>query len=89
MVSKDKTVTIKFSVDEKKRIIPLIQQYFEEERGEEIGNLAAEFLLEFFAAEVGPFIYNRAIHDALNTLKDNAAELEYRFYELEKPIPGK
>ena len=82
-------MTITFSVDEKKRLIPLIQRYFEEERDEEIGNLAAEFLLDFFVAEVGPFIYNRAIHDALNALKDNAAELEYRFYELEKAIPKK
>ena len=82
-------MTIKFSVDEKKRIIPLIQRYFEEERGEKPGNLAAEFLLDFFVAEIGPFIYNRAIRDALNALKDNAAELEYRFYELEKPIPKK
>ena len=80
-------MTIKFSKDEKKILIPLIQQYFEEERGEDIGNLAAEFFLDFVAAEIGPFIYNHAISDARKSLNEYMSELEYRLYELEKSTP--
>lgn len=78
---------INLSEAEKQRIIPLIQHYFEEERGEQIGMLAAEFLLDFFMAEIGPFIYNKAITDARTILKDKIAEFEYRLYELERPLP--
>ncbi len=77
---------IKFSTEEKRSIIPLIQQYFEKERGEEIGNLAAEFLLDFFVSKIGPVIYNHAINDARNYLKERMDELEYGLYELEKPL---
>lgn len=77
---------MKLSTVEKQRIIPLIQNYFEEERDEEIGNLAAEFLLDFFVEEVGALIYNRAIADVRKYLKAELEDLEYGLYELEKPI---
>ena len=80
-------MTIKFSRDEKKILLLLIQRYFAEERGEEIGDLAAEFFLDFVTAEIGPFIYNQAINDARKSLNETMSDLEYRLYELEKPTP--
>ncbi len=78
---------IDFSPEEKRSIIAAIQRYFSEERGENIGNLAAEFLLDFFVAEVGPIIHNQAIDSARKALKTQWDELEYRLFELEKEIP--
>ena len=49
---------------EKKEAVHEIQAYFLKEKDEEIGNLAAEFLLDFFLEKVGPLIYNQAIEDA-------------------------
>ena len=49
---------------EKKKAVHEIQAYFLKEKDEEIGNLAAEFLLDFFLEKVGPLIYNQAIEDA-------------------------
>ena len=40
---------IKWKVEDKKWVIGQIQRYFFEERDEEIGELAAENLLEFFS----------------------------------------
>lgn len=80
---------VKFSVEEKMKLIPRIQQYFARERDEEMGILAAEIFLDFVAAEIGPFIYNQALANARRVLTDNAAELEFKLYELEQPLPKK
>ena len=77
---------IKLTQEEKKKVIPLIQRYYEEEKGEKIGNLAAEFLLDFFVKEIGPIIYNHAISDARKYLTEKMSDIEYWFYELEKPV---
>ena len=41
-----------------------IQGYFREERGEELGDLAAGMLLDLFVAELGPLLYNQGVRDA-------------------------
>jgi uncharacterized protein (DUF2164 family) len=41
-----------------------IQEYFREERGEEVGDLAAGILLDFVEKELGPAFYNRGVRDA-------------------------
>lgn len=82
-------MTIKLSAAEKQKIIPLVQDYFAKERDGEIGNLAAEFLLDFFIEEIGAIIYNHAIDDVRKYLKLRMEDLEYGLYELEKPISKK
>lgn len=78
---------IEFSPQEKREILVAIQHYFAKERSEDIGNLAAEFLLDFFVAEVGPIIHNRAIDSARRAAKLQWDEMEYRLFELEQQIP--
>ena len=80
-------MSIKFSADEKRKLIPLVQRYFAREKDEEMGILAAEIFLDFVACEIGPFIYNRAIAEARRVFSDNTAELEFKLYELEIPLP--
>jgi uncharacterized protein (DUF2164 family) len=55
-----------FTVDEdaKRRMIGEIQAYFLDERGEELGDLAALLMLEFFADKLAPQFYNYGIQDA-------------------------
>jgi uncharacterized protein (DUF2164 family) len=50
--------------DEKTALIKEIQGYFAEEKGEEIGIIAAENLLDFFLDNLGKKIYNKALDDA-------------------------
>ena len=80
-------MAIKFPQETRRDIVPLIQQYFAEERDECIGNLEAEFLLDFFIAQIGPHIYNQALQDAQAYLRGRLADIEDGLYELEQYPP--
>jgi uncharacterized protein (DUF2164 family) len=64
-----------------------IRHYFMEERGEEIGELAADNFLDFMLKELGPFVYNQAVQDARSVLIQKAASMEEDLFALERPIP--
>lgn len=55
---------IKFSKEQKEDMASLIREYFEKEKGEEIGHLASMLLLDFFTKELGPIFYNQGIEDS-------------------------
>ena len=44
---------ITFSQDQKDRMVSKIKAYFDSELNQEIGGFEAEFLMDFFAAEIG------------------------------------
>ncbi len=50
--------------DRKKDMIDKIKKHFMEERDEDLGDLAAQMILEFFVEKLGPDIYNQGLDDA-------------------------
>jgi len=76
---------IEFSNDEKSILIKKIKTYFEQELDQEIAQFDAEFLLDFFGKEVGPYFYNRALKDAQTVLESRIEAVLDGFYEIEKP----
>jgi len=76
---------IKFTEDEKTIIVRKIQLYFTEELKQEIGRFDAEFLLDFFSDEVGPYFYNRGLYDAQTILCSKVDDLSEAIYQLERP----
>ncbi len=76
---------IEFTRDEKSIIARKIQLYFQEELEQEIGQFDAEFLLDFFAEEIGSFFYNRGVYDAQAVLEDRLQNITEALYEIEKP----
>lgn len=76
---------IKFNKDEKELLTRKIQLYFREELNQEIGGFDAEFLLDFFAEEIGVFFYNRGLHDAQALLESRLDSIVEAIYEIEKP----
>jgi uncharacterized protein (DUF2164 family) len=76
---------IKFSQDEKDRLVSKIKTYFTDELDQDIGGFEAEFLIDFFAKEVGPYFYNRGLADAHQLFLEKVDELSYLVQELEKP----
>jgi len=76
---------IKFSRDEKERIVKKVETYFSNELDQEIGNFEAEFLIDFFADEIGAYFYNRGLNDAQTLFTEKVEELGYTIQELEKP----
>ena len=76
---------IKFSKDETEILTRKIQLYFNEELDQDIGQFPAQFLLEFFSEEVGPYFYNRGLTDAQAVLEARMESITEALYELEKP----
>ena len=76
---------VEFSGDEKKVIVGRIQTYFREELKQELGGFDAEFLLDFFAEEMGAYFYNRALYDAQAILERRLEDFGEAVFELEKP----
>ncbi len=75
---------IEFSKEEKEVIVKKIQLYFREELETEIGQFDAQFLLDFFAEEVGAYFYNRGLYDAQAILERRVEDISEAIYELEK-----
>ncbi len=82
-------ISIKLPKEEKKQLIQNVQAYFEEERSETIGDLAAEQYIDFMMQELGPYIYNNAITDARSLVNEKYNQLEDELYTLEKPISNR
>tara|TARA_R110002167_G_scaffold29239_3_gene97736 strand:- start:39019 stop:39273 length:255 start_codon:yes stop_codon:yes gene_type:complete len=75
---------IKFSDEEKLAIGQRVQRYVDEELDLEIGQFDAEFLLDFFAKEIGGYFYNRGLYDAQAVLEKNIEEIGESILQLEK-----
>ncbi|WP_415883900.1 DUF2164 domain-containing protein [Neptuniibacter sp. QD34_54] len=78
---------IKLSQDQKNRMVSKIKRYFTEELDQDIGGFEAEFLIEFFAKEIGPHFYNQALADANRVFVEKVEDASYLVQELEKPTP--
>lgn len=76
---------IEFSKEEKALLVKKIQLYFNDELDQSIGQFDAEFLLDFFAEEMGVYFYNRGLYDAQTILESKMENISEAIYELEKP----
>lgn len=74
---------IKLEPGVKQRAVQSLRQYFEEHLEQELGNLDAEFLLDFVVGQVGPPIYNAAVADVQVYLRDRLADLDADLFEPE------
>lgn len=77
---------IKLSRDDIERIVHKVKMHFNDELDYDIGGFDAEFLIEFFAKEIGPFFYNQGLSDAQTLMLEKTEELGYLIQEMEKPI---
>ena len=83
----DKTVVVlKISREHKALLVHKMQSYFETERSEEIGELAAGNLLDFMIKQLGPIIYNQAISDARTVVMQQMERIEDEIHVLEQPL---
>ncbi len=76
---------MKFSKEESDIVVSKVKKYFIEEFDYDIGGFEAEFSIEFFAKEIGPYFYNRGLSDAYSLFSEKAEEVGYLVQELEKP----
>jgi len=74
-------MAIELPKEARQEAIKSIERWFQEERGERIGNIAAGALLGFLLEEIGPSIYNRAVADVQERLGARIAELDIEIHE--------
>ncbi len=74
-------MSIELSKESRQQIIASIERYFQEDREEKIGNVAAGALLGFFLEELGPLVYNKAVADVQERLQLRVAELDFEIHE--------
>ncbi len=74
MSSRDRS-PITLPDDARSQAITSIQRYFEAELEQDIGDLKAALVLDFFLQEIGPTVYNAAIADAKTFFEERTADL--------------
>jgi uncharacterized protein (DUF2164 family) len=71
-----KPQVITLSEDRRKQAITSIRRFFSSELDDEIGELKAGLVLDYFLAEQAPAVYNQAISDAQSYFQERVADLE-------------
>ncbi|MGE5542991.1 MAG: DUF2164 domain-containing protein [Bacillota bacterium] len=66
-----------FRLTKEKRedMISRIKDYFLKERDEELGDLAASLLLDFFMEKLAPEFYNQGVYDSHRYMSERAQDL--------------
>lgn len=75
---------IEFTQEETAILVKKIKLYFADELEQNIAQFDAEFLLDFFGREIGPYFYNRGVYDAQALLQSKVELITESFYEIEK-----
>jgi len=74
-------MTIELSKESRKVAVSSIQKYLNMNFEEEIGNVAADGLLQIFLEEIGPSIYNQAVADVRDRLQARVQEIDLEVFE--------
>ena len=74
-------MTIELPLATRQTAVASIQRYFKQNMDEPIGNITAGALLEFFLAEIGPLVYNKAVADVQQRLQARIQEIDLEVYE--------
>ncbi|PTX63239.1 uncharacterized protein (DUF2164 family) [Melghirimyces profundicolus] len=75
---------LKLPREQKEVLIDEIKSFCLDERGEEIGNIAAETLLHFFIDQLGPVLYNQGIRDAVKLVGQRCTAMEEDLQSLQR-----
>ena len=77
---------IKLSREQRRGAIAAIQRYYEEERGESVGELAAMLFLDFLVEEIGEIFYNKGVDDAQVLLRRQWSALDDELEVIKMPV---
>lgn len=67
--------TIKLSKEKKEHMIKTIKTYFSNERNEDLGDLGAALILDFFVDKLAPEFYNQGINDCYAYMNDRVEDI--------------
>ena len=70
-------------------LVRQIQEHFDNELDQTIGNMDAEFLIDFITETFGPFFYNNGLKDAQTLLARKLDDIADELAVLERPMVRK
>ena len=73
---------ISISRKNKDKIVQILQEWFKDNLDQDIGNLDAEFLTDFFTENIGALYYNQALKDVHTLIYEKTESLVDNIYEL-------
>lgn len=73
-------MTFEFEKDIERQMLASIKRFFSEELEEDIGDIKAKRVMDYFIKEIAPGVYNQAVSDVQKYLTDRTAELSDVFY---------
>ncbi len=77
---------ITFSREQTQRMTGKLQDYLRRELDIDLGDFDAEFLLDFFAKELGGYYYNQGMSDALAVIEEKMESVTDALTWLQKPV---
>ena len=82
MVRKSLNTIMELTENQQKNIAKEIKEFYYESRGEEIGIIEQQQLMELFLTHLAPIIYNKALDDTVKWYKYQQETMESDFYLL-------
>lgn len=79
-----KTALISLTDEQKKQIKDEIKAYYLDVRGEEIGLIEQQQMLDLFIENLAPIVYNKALDDAMRWYRQQQDNMESDYYLLYK-----
>lgn len=83
---KDNMNYVSLTDEQKKNLMQEIEVFFREEYDEDIGIIKQQKLLDLFAEQLAPIVYNKALDDAILWYKRQQDNLEADYYTLYKEV---
>ena len=74
-------MALELTKEEIAEVIPSLQKYFREEFEQELSEMRARFLLEYFQQEIAPLAYNQGVKDAEQYFRTKTEDLTGICYE--------
>ena len=71
----NKKEKIRLTKEKREELVKTIRNYFREEKGEEIGELASSLFLDFIIEKIAPEFYNQGVYDAYKYLNDRLEDM--------------
>ena len=75
---------IRLEGEQRDRMLRALRRFFEGEFEIELSEFQAERILDFLVVQLGAPVYNQAIRDANNFIREKLTDLEGEFYEPEE-----
>ena len=77
---------LKLDKDVRARLTAQIQRYLDDELDLEIGNMDAEFLIDFLSGSLGTYFYNLGLKDAQALFARKADDVTDEIYAMERKV---